>query len=114
MFDSIVVEWASTRKSIAVDLDGTLAESHGYVSWDYIGPPVQKMVERCLEKEREGYTIKVFTARCMDKRCIPIIRKWLKENGLPDWEITNVKTSDMKEIWDDLAIGIKQNTGEPR
>lgn len=111
-YDSIVVQLATEHKSIAIDLDRTLAYFDGWDGIESIGKPIKSVVDRALAKEKEGYTIKIFTARAIDKRCIDPIKNWLKFYDLPNWEITNMKDPSMKEIWDDLAITIGNNTGE--
>jgi len=42
---------------------------------------------------------------------LPIIRDWLKDNGLPELEITNVKDYYMHRIYDDRCIQVEKNTG---
>ena len=111
-YDSILKQiLVECPPSIGVDLDGTLVESSSYKSWDYVGPIIKRVVDRVLEKEKEGYVIKIFTARAYDERCIPVIKKHLRDNGLPEWEVTNVKDPSMVEIWDDRAIRVERNTG---
>ena len=113
-YDSIVEQMAQdeSKKSIAVDLDGTLAEYTGWKGINHIGKPLKPMVNRIYKWISEGYQVKIFTARAADPRSYDIIRNWLRANGLPDMVITNVKDSSMKEIWDDLAVRVKKNTGE--
>lgn len=106
------------RGWIGVDLDGTLAEYQGFQGHENIGPPVNKMVERILEWVAEGIPVKIFTARVGDpdvavaKRAKYYIKKWLKDNGLPDLEITCVKDYGMIELYDDRAVQVEFNTGE--
>ena len=97
---------------IGVDLDGTLAHYEGWVSADHIGKPIPKMMERVKRWLLEGKRVKIFTARCaMPEQVIPI-SGWLRENGLPDLEVTNVKDQWMVELWDDRCIQVVRNTGE--
>ena len=99
---------------IGVDLDGTLAFYNGWEGHDKIGKPIPKMMARVKKWISQGKTVVIFTARAHGgERYKAPIRQWVKDNGLPDLEITNVKTPDMKEIWDDRAIQVKVNTGEP-
>jgi len=98
---------------IGVDLDGTLAEYHG---WDYtggIGKAIPLMVERVKTWLLEGKTIKIFTARANRPEQIVIIKKWLLDNNLPELEITNVKDLKMIELWDDRCVQVVPNTGIP-
>ena len=46
-----------------IDLDGTLAEYHGWAGTTNLGPPVPKMVERVKKMLAEGKDVRIFTAR---------------------------------------------------
>lgn len=96
---------------IGVDLDGTLAYYDKWRGYDYIGEPIPKMIkvlQRLLDK---GYTIKIFTARAVNPDSKPIIQKWLKNNGLPELDVTNIKDFNMKLLIDDRCLQVKINTG---
>ncbi len=69
---------------IAVDLDGTLAEYHGWVGWNEIGKPIPTMVERVKQWLNEGYDVRVFTARVT----VPLIE--IDENGFKRFSTTQV------------------------
>ena len=100
--------------TIAVDLDGTLAYYDKFKGKDHIGKPIPKMMERVKKWLDEGRKVVIFTARAHGgPEWVKPIKKWLKEQGLPDLEVTNVKTPYMTELWDDRAIQVKPNTGEP-
>lgn len=106
--DSSVSSW------IGVDLDGTLAEyNYHWKGPEHIGAPIPAMVERVKKWMSEGKQVKIFTARASDPNAIPIIEKWLEENGIGGLEITNVKDYTMEELWDDRVIQVIPNTGEP-
>ncbi|WDP93228.1 MAG: hypothetical protein HUN04_09225 [Desulfobacter sp.] len=94
-----------------VDLDGTLAVWDSTSSLDRIGPPVPEMVAYVRRMVDSGIRVKIFTARACDPAQIPRIRSWLRENGLPDLEITNVKDYYMERLYDDRAIRVERNTG---
>ncbi len=98
---------------IGVDLDGTLAK---HLSGTYrptkIGDPVPKMVARVRRWVGHGKKVKIFTARADDEVAVNAIKKWLKDNEMPDLEITNLKDKGMTEFWDDRAVGVQKNTGE--
>lgn len=98
---------------IGVDLDGTLAEYHGW-NGGKIGAPVPKMLARVKEWVNQGVTVKIFTARACIPEDIPNIKAWLIENGLPELEVTNVKDFAMVELWDDRCIQVISNTGETK
>ncbi len=114
---------------IGVDLDGTLAEYHDFVSVTHIGRPIMPMVERVRDWLKAGYDVRIFTARvdggtaalaegnkhgekfadqvpirgAIDKFCMDQFGKTLP--------ITNEKDYGLIEIWDDRAIQVIPNTG---
>lgn len=99
---------------IGVDLDGTLAEWHGWQHDGAIGKPVPAMMERIYKwLHTPGLTVKIFTARAaMNAELeIPRIHAWLAKNGLPALEVTCTKDMFMLELWDDRAIQVIPNTG---
>lgn len=97
---------------IGVDLDGTLARWDGWISPDYIGPPIPKMMSRVEKWISEGKTVKIFTARACVPDQIPIVKAWLSKHGIGHLEVTNVKDFGMLEFWDDRAIRVIENTGD--
>ena len=101
---------------IGVDLDGTLAEYHGWQGIYHVGKPVPLMLERVKDWLQKGYEVKIFTARvCIAEPdrtiVISMIRDWCETHGLPRLEVTNVKDFGMIELWDDRAIRVEVNTG---
>lgn len=97
---------------IGMDLDGTLAYDDPLSGMSKIGDPVPKMLALVRKFQKEGYRVKIFTARASDSRQVPLIREWLKQNGLPDFEITNIKDYEMIRLYDDRAVQVIPNTGE--
>jgi hypothetical protein len=106
-----------------VDLDGTLAE---YTEWQgpaHIGAPVEDMVTRVKEWLREGKLVKIFTARASHDNSYEsrsnalvseaAIRTWCKEHIGVVLPITCVKDYAMVELWDDRAVQVVMNTGQP-
>lgn len=110
--------WEGTRQMaisthedgwIGVDLDGTLAEYHGWsANVGKIIPRMKFRVQRWLAK---GYEVRIFTARATDPEQVPVIHAWLEANGLPRLRVTNVKDLAMIELWDDRAVQVVFNTG---
>jgi hypothetical protein len=104
--------------AIYVDLDGTLAEYHGW-NGGAIGPPVPSMLARVRAWIEKGEEVVIFTARaCLEGRNHAdwmqqkeLIQGWLRKHGLPDLRITAVKGFDGVEFWDDRAIQVVPNTG---
>lgn len=93
-------------KTIAVDLDGTLAKTTNDGS---IGAPISAMVELVKAWDDAGRTVVVFTAR--PENNFPSIRSWLEENKLPNFDITNIKSPEFSEIYDNRAIRVEKDTG---
>ncbi len=94
-----------------VDLDGTLAYYDRNSPFDEIGDPVPDMLTLVKELINNGIRVKIFTARAQDPEQKPIIREWLKVNGLPELEITNIKDYNMQWLLDDRCIQVEKNTG---
>lgn len=97
---------------IAVDLDGTLAEYHGWHGPDDIGEPVPLMMSRVLSWLESGVEVRIFTARAADPKKVPAVRQWLKDNGLGELTITNEKDHEMISLWDDRCVQVEHNTGK--
>lgn len=97
---------------IGVDLDGTLAKYEKWSGIDEIGEPVAEMMTRVKDWIARGKVVKIFTARAGVPEAIAPIKAWLKKQGLPDLEITNVKDFGMLELWDDRCVQVEPNTGK--
>lgn len=99
---------------IGVDLDGTLArEAANPEDPDQIGEPVEPMMQRVRQWIAQGKTVKIFTARASVPRQIELVKQWLKSHNLPDLEVTNAKDFLMVELWDDRAVQVGTNSGQP-
>lgn len=96
---------------IGVDLDGTLAVYEEGASIAKIGPPVEAMMARVQRMLDEGWCVKIVTARAALPEQLPLIQKWLRENGLPPLEITHCKDFSMVMLYDDRCIQVEINTG---
>lgn len=94
-----------------VDLDGTLAYYDSLSSIDEVGEPIPAMLKLVKKMINNDIRVKIFTARASDSEQLSIIRKWLKTNGLPELEITNVKDYNMQRLYDDRCIQVERNTG---
>ena len=103
---------AVDRGTIAVDLDGTLAVDSGWKGIEHIGEPVPAMLERVKGWIADGVDVVIFTARANDEAALPFIEKWLEANGIGGLKITNVKTGNISEIWDNIAVRVETNTGK--
>jgi len=100
-----------TKSWIGVDLDGTLAYYNRLSTYDKVGEPVPAMMALVKKMLNNGVKVKIFTARVQDPDQLPIIRKWLKQNDLPELEITNIKDYNMLRLYDDRCIQVERNTG---
>lgn len=98
--------------TIAVDFDGTLVKYLGFTDSSSIGPPVPSMVARVKAWLKEGRNVIIFTARAQVPECIPYVEDWCLEHLGQRLLVTNQKTLDIVEIWDDRAISVRFNTGE--
>ena len=97
---------------IGVDLDGTLARSDTLFTLDRIGEPVPKMLRLVKSMVERGTRVKIFTARASDPEQVQLIKAWLRENEIPNLEVTNIKDYDMIRLYDDRAIQVIANTGD--
>jgi len=117
LFDMVINETGGELEDsemgwIGVDLDGTLAYYDEWRGIDHIGKPVPVMLERVNDWIEEGKTVKIFTARVSSPDFdLAVIHAWLKENGLPALEVTNMKDHMMIECWDDRSVQVETNTG---
>ncbi len=101
---------------IGVDLDGTLAEYHGFGDGS-IGKPIPKMVKRVKQWLKDGRDVRIFTARVAVPHAALVERRkiqaWCQKHLGQELEITNKKDYGMVELWDDRAVQVRINTGEP-
>lgn len=103
--DEAIEEW------IGIDLDGTLAFYDGWRGIEHIGEPIAPMIEFVKNLISQNKKIKIFTARATNLKAVPYIHKWLIENDLPEFEITNVKDFGMTMLYDDRCTRIVINSG---
>jgi hypothetical protein len=100
-----------------IDLDGTLAEYHGWQGQEHIGAPVPRMMEFVKNLISLGQEVRIFTARAyapdggLNVRACEIVQDWLQSHGLPRLQVTNVKDYGMIKLFDDRAIQVEENTG---
>lgn len=102
---------------VGVDLDGTLARYDGWVGVTHIGEPVPAMRDRVVRWLEQGFDVRIFTARVSRPEQEPEAREaieaWCREHIGRVLPITNVKDTKMVELWDDRAVQVIPNTGEP-
>lgn len=97
---------------IGFDLDGTLAEYEPGQGIGIIGEPIPKMVERLKRHIKQGYEVKIFTARGADPQQVELIKEWLRTHKLPELEVTDRKDYRMVKAYDDRAVAVEANTGK--
>ena len=99
---------------IGVDLDGTLAEYHGW-NGGVIGEPVPAMLARVKEWLAKEQQVKIFTARVCtnDAEQIALIKAWCVQHVGQELEVTATKDFAMIELWDDRCIQVVPNKGIP-
>lgn len=103
-----------SKTKIAVDLDGTLVEYHGWQGPEHIGEIIMPMFLRVVNWLARDYEVVIFTARIHnDPVAEKYLRRWLDAHGLREVGITNIKTPDITEFWDDRAVGVVFNQGTP-
>lgn len=103
---------------IGVDLDGTLAEYHG---WDggKIGEPIPAMVNRVKAWLRAGQEVRIVTARVSyasrNQREVAkqraAIQEWCNDVFGVYFTVTCEKDFLMLELWDDRCHPVETNTG---
>lgn len=65
------------------------------------------MAERRIE-------VRIFTARASLPEAIPYIEEWCEKFIGQKLKVTNVKDFECLEIWDDRAVGVLLNYGQPK
>lgn len=98
---------------IGVDLDGTLAEYHGWQGVDHVGAPIPLMVARVKRWLAEGKDVRIFTARVANRDITALrpIQEWCLQHLGVSLPVTNQKDFGMIELWDDRAIQVVPNHG---
>lgn len=114
---------------IGCDLDGTLAEHYWPAKGEFhplvIGDPIMPMVHELKKLMADGWKVKVFTARVGPKGNSPnnkgvklaqideAIFQWTQTHVGVGLEATCTKDYNMLFLFDDRAIRVLHNTGEP-
>lgn len=101
----MVRDWKAER-IISIDFDGVLSSYDGWKGSTHLGQPIKgakAFVERLL---KAGFKPVIWTTRNKNK-----IKKWLKENGFPNLEVTNSKYPSVVYI-DDRCVQFNGNFNE--
>jgi hypothetical protein len=110
---------ATPRKGqwVGVDLDGTLAEYHGWVREGHIGEPLLPMVRRVRQLLAAGWEVKILTARLgeaipSDKGAVlRAIRDFCLAQFSMALPVTMSKDQKMVEFYDDRCRQVVSNKG---
>lgn len=105
--------------TIAVDLDGTLAEYNGWCGREHIGKPLPGAVAAMQAMVDQGHRVMIFTCRCsnelseeftsnMDAQAsAEIIYAWLSEHGFPPVHVWTGAGKPMADLYiDDRALTV--------
>lgn len=126
--DNAPAKLKAQKPWIGVDLDGTLARYDGWKHLFHVGEPVVPMVERVKQWLSEGKCVKIMTARITPPYFLPdrdkdqgiteddvrrVIQDWTEKHIGERLEVTATKDLHMVELWDDRAVQVEPNTGEP-
>jgi hydroxymethylpyrimidine pyrophosphatase-like HAD family hydrolase len=101
---------------IGFDLDGTLAEYHGWQ--EHIGLPIPDVVSYAKELMSRGLDVRIFTARGFSGTQEHLqsqmfgIQNWCKTYLGRVLPITNVKDIHMVAMVDDRAVSARRNKGQ--
>ncbi len=102
---------------IGVDLDGTLAHYDEWNGITHIGDPIPAMLARVKRWLAKGYDVRIFTARVshssQEQEARSTIEAWCSAHIGQVLPITNIKDTRMVELWDDRAVQVTPNTGNP-
>ena len=106
------------RGWIGVDIDGVLAKYDRWQGLDVIGEPIPAMVDRVKRWLAEGRDVRVFTARASAEEgyltiSLQTIETWCSTHLGCVLPITCRKDWMMAELWDDRAIQVQKNIGNP-
>src|SRR5208282_196822 len=105
---------------IGVDLDGTLAhidnDQWAKLGDQFVGLPVEKMLERVKDWLAKGIEVRIVTARVsLEDRNNQSVRRpivaWCIHHIGRELPITNEKDYDMLLLYDDRCRQVEENTG---
>lgn len=105
-----------------MDLDGTLAQYNGWKPDGGVGDPILPMVQRVRQWIQEGKDVRIMTARVCPNDLtgadgaasqVKIIQAWCLVHLGKVLPVTATKDYQMIELWDDRAVQVFPNTGQP-
>lgn len=106
MRDKMASQLSGSRRTIAVDFDGVIAEYDGWKGTGVLGVPRSDVVEALDVLRSEGWKVVVYTTRGQDE-----IADYLAKHAIPHDEInhnSDYRTNGAKPVadvyWDDRAV----------
>lgn len=104
-------------KWVGFDLDRTLAHYDEWRGIEHIGAPIAAMVQRVKDYLDANIEVRIFTARAAQpteretREAIRYIQEWCVKHIGVALSVTNEKDSKMIRLYDDIAVGVIENTG---
>jgi hypothetical protein len=111
-----------SREWIGVDFDGTLVKTMDYKGIVDLrkGEPVMAMVQRVRDWLDDGKNIRIMTARVCGQagpenaaKHRKVVEDFCLEHFGERLVVTHEKDFDMVELWDDRAVQVERDEGEP-
>lgn len=95
----------SRWRTICVDFDGVLSDSHGPYSRGHFGPPIPEGMKLLAKLKAEGFDTVILTAR----KETDLVANWLAAQGFPGMIVTNHKIPAVAYV-DDRALAWSDNS----
>lgn len=111
------------KQTVAIDLDGTLAQYDGWKGVDVIGAPRPGALEFVTRLVAHGFDVVVYTARVQDRKgenghepedVVYLVHQWLGINGFPvEVRVHGSIGKPMAVAYvDDRSVKVPTNPGE--
>lgn len=110
------------KKTIACDLDGTLAEYDKWIGEHHIGRPISGTIARVRAALSAGHEVYIYTARVAPPDGIATadsvdlaraaVEEWCEAHLGFVLPVTAVKLRVFDEFWDDKAVRVAKNEGQ--
>jgi hypothetical protein len=109
----MALEQQQERESVAVDLDGTLAEYDEWLGIGHIGKPIPAMVELINDHLAKGDEVTIFTARVANGSELAkgFIEDWCVKVFGRKLDVTAEKLPKFTKFYDDRAVQVIKNEG---
>lgn len=103
-------------RTIAVDVDGTLAQYDGWKGAEVIGDPIASVVDQVKKEKENGTRIIIHTTRTNSainkthttEQLVAIVRGWLDKHSIPFDEVWSGTGKPIAHIYlDDRSVNVK-------